>query len=338
MAPLATPTSLMIGITRHGAVHTDADNFDLDTGFRVVREAGVFDCHERTPPPAELGAHLRASQRHGLRHGLPIRAGGFDYTLGRDQALPPWHLHIVGGGALIAWGRRRHRCERASRSGGLHAHRRPFVARCAARGLLRRAVRHLPPVAGCAGARQARAGEGGVTAVRTIGFAGRCGLSVLCDERHGGAGVELTVRNPGQLAQAQAAHDGVERVLEATKLLPGIGFDSGGLSLAHALVRGFSAHPVLGRFLHGEVIAFGTRVQRVARGRPIADVAGHAAWAQRLGRPANFAAFGIPRVGDDELDEIARITCTAPYIAHLQPVIDAAGVRHAWTTADRLIP
>lgn len=81
---------LLIGITGNSVVHTDADQFDLDTRFRMVREAGVFDYYERSPPPGELDAHLRAS----ARHGVPIRAGGFYYTLGRDEPLLEWHLQI----------------------------------------------------------------------------------------------------------------------------------------------------------------------------------------------------------------------------------------------------
>jgi hypothetical protein len=82
--------SLLIGITGNSVVHTDTDQFDLDTRFRMVREAGVFDYYERSPPPGELDAHKRASERHAL----PIRAGGFYYTLGRDEPLLEWHLRI----------------------------------------------------------------------------------------------------------------------------------------------------------------------------------------------------------------------------------------------------
>jgi hypothetical protein len=82
--------TLLVGITGNSVVHTDADQFDLETRFRMVRDAGVFDYYERSPPPGELDAHLRLSERYGI----PIRAGGFYYTLGRDEALLEWHLHI----------------------------------------------------------------------------------------------------------------------------------------------------------------------------------------------------------------------------------------------------
>jgi hypothetical protein len=87
---MSTARTLLIGITGNSVVHTDADQFDLETRFRMVRDAGVFDYYERSPPPGELDAHLRLSERYGI----PIRAGGFYYTLGRDEALLDWHLHV----------------------------------------------------------------------------------------------------------------------------------------------------------------------------------------------------------------------------------------------------
>jgi glycerol dehydrogenase len=137
-----------------------------------------------------------------------------------------------------------------------------------------------------------------------------------------------------QVAQRHEPDETVERVIEATVLLSGVGFESGGLSLAHALVRGFSAHPKIGGYLHGEAVAFGTVVQLVAEGRPDAEVAAHAALTRELGLPVTFKFFGVDPISGAELDEIARITCTAPYITHLSPAIDAGGVRRALERAD----
>lgn len=128
----------------------------------------------------------------------------------------------------------------------------------------------------------------------------------------------------------------VERVIEATVLLSGVGFESGGLSLAHALTRGFSAHPAIGRFLHGEAVAFGTLVQLAAEGRAEAELAAHAALACRLGLPVSFACFGVARITAAELEDIARISCTAPYVARFTPPLQAADVRAALELADRI--
>jgi glycerol dehydrogenase len=139
-----------------------------------------------------------------------------------------------------------------------------------------------------------------------------------------------------QVAEQHEPDESVERVIEATVLLSGVGFESGGLSLAHALVRGFSAHPKIGGFLHGEAVAFGTLVQLAAEGRPDAEIAEHAELTRRLRLPVSFKSFGVDPIGAAELDEIAGITCTAPYISNLRPAIDAAGVRRALERADRI--
>lgn len=139
-----------------------------------------------------------------------------------------------------------------------------------------------------------------------------------------------------RVEQARAPDDAVEAVVEATVLLSGIGFESGGLSLAHALVRGFSAHPVLGGYLHGELVSFGTLVQLVAEGRGDEELAAHAAFARRLRLPIAFGDFGLGMPPAHELDEMARITCTAPYIGHLQRPVDAAAVAAALRHAHRI--
>src|ERR1700722_13449580 len=81
---------LLIGISGGGVLHTDAHVPDVDTVFRMVRDAGAFDYIERSPPTGQLEAYQRASQVHGV----PLLAGGVFYTLDRDEPLLEWHLRI----------------------------------------------------------------------------------------------------------------------------------------------------------------------------------------------------------------------------------------------------
>ncbi len=81
---------LPIGIAGGGVLHTDAHVPDIDTVFDMVRDSGAFDYVERTPPTGQLDAFQRAS----ARTGIPLRCGGFFYTLGRDEPLLEWHLRI----------------------------------------------------------------------------------------------------------------------------------------------------------------------------------------------------------------------------------------------------
>lgn len=81
---------LKIGIAFNGIVDTDADTFDVDTRFGMVKASGVFDYIEKTPPTGELEIYQQAS----AKHGVPIRTGGFYYIVGRDEPLLEWHLRI----------------------------------------------------------------------------------------------------------------------------------------------------------------------------------------------------------------------------------------------------
>ena len=84
---------LPIGITEGSVMLTDADaSFDLDTKFRMIKEAGVFDYIEKTPPPDLEGDYARCSEKYDL----PIRAGGWFYSLGRDEGLLEENLKLGG--------------------------------------------------------------------------------------------------------------------------------------------------------------------------------------------------------------------------------------------------
>ncbi len=76
--------ALPVGITENGVLHTNSDPpLDLETKFRMVRDAGVFDYIDKTPEPELVPDYLRLAEKYAL----PVRAGGWYYTLGRDEAL-----------------------------------------------------------------------------------------------------------------------------------------------------------------------------------------------------------------------------------------------------------
>jgi hypothetical protein len=73
---------LLFGIQTNGIKHGEADGMpDIDTRFRMVRDAGVFDYIDKTPAPDEVEQFRKAS----AKYGLPVRAGGWFYTLGGDD-------------------------------------------------------------------------------------------------------------------------------------------------------------------------------------------------------------------------------------------------------------
>lgn len=128
----------------------------------------------------------------------------------------------------------------------------------------------------------------------------------------------------------------VESVVEATVLLSGLGFESGGLSLSHALLRGLSAVPELAASLHGEQVAFGTLVQLILEQRPDVEVAEHHSLLRRLGLPTTLRELGLAKLSLAQLDDVGQRTMSAPYIANFDHQLDAQTIVQAVLCADGL--
>lgn len=140
------------------------------------------------------------------------------------------------------------------------------------------------------------------------------------------------VRADGEAAMAavgrKAPDAAMEKVVEATILLSGLAFESGGLSIAHSLTRGFSAVPEISRALHGEQVALGLMAQLVAEGRDAAFLDDLKAFYAAIGLPASLAAFGVsdPAAVDVIVDVSWR---TAPYIRNFRPELSQAQLHAA---------
>ena len=80
---------LKFGCTANGTTHQDTNIPDIATKVRMVKEAGVFDYFDRSPPDEEFGALLKASEANDL----PVLASGWFYTLGRDEPLFEQNIH-----------------------------------------------------------------------------------------------------------------------------------------------------------------------------------------------------------------------------------------------------
>ncbi|QCI62910.1 glycerol dehydrogenase [Phreatobacter stygius] len=125
--------------------------------------------------------------------------------------------------------------------------------------------------------------------------------------------------------RARTATEAVESVVEATILMSGLGFESGGLSLAHSLTRGFSAIPELAAALHGEQVAYGLLAQLVVERRPADFLSDFRGFYQRLGLPLKLADLGFTGDRGAALRTIAeRTIAEAPYIRQIEAELDVA--------------
>lgn len=127
--------------------------------------------------------------------------------------------------------------------------------------------------------------------------------------------------------------DAFERVVEASILLSGLAFESGGLSIAHSMVRGFSAMPQLARLLHGEMVALGTLTQLAAGQGSEDEIARLSAFFRRIGLPVSFAEFGLAEEGD--FRKMAEISLTAPYAGNYMRRLEPDDLVAAMRSLDR---
>lgn len=94
----------------------------------------------------------------------------------------------------------------------------------------------------------------------------------------------------------------VERLIECNILLSGVGFESGGLALAHAIANGLTILPEC-KAMHGEAVAFGLVVQlRLERAPELDQVL---EFCQRVGLPTTLAELRLGEISDTDLMSVA---------------------------------
>lgn len=147
--------------------------------------------------------------------------------------------------------------------------------------------------------------------------------------KHGPAAYQSIVR--------QELNDAVEHVVEATVLLSGVGFESGGLSLAHGLTRGFTAVPAMTATLHGEQVAFGALVQLVAEHRAPAEIAELLDLLCAVNLPVTLAQLGLPQsLVAESVSQIAGATLGEQTSHLVSPPLTQAQLEQALLHADAL--
>lgn len=110
----------------------------------------------------------------------------------------------------------------------------------------------------------------------------------------------------------------VEHVVEAAVMQSGIGFESVGLALAHALTRGLTALSETQDALHGEMVAWGLLVQLIAEGRPVEFLEDMIGFYNQIGLPRALSELGLMHPSADAVSLIAERTCRdAPYVGNM---------------------
>ena len=129
--------------------------------------------------------------------------------------------------------------------------------------------------------------------------------------------------------------EALEKVIEANTLLSGIGFESGGLALAHPMALACTEiDAVHDNHLHGEMVAMGTLTQLVLEGTEEAETV--ARFFARVGLPVHLGQLSMDVNDLPSRDRIIEKTLANPN-AHYMPVpIDHDVLRQAMLDTDEL--
>ncbi len=147
------------------------------------------------------------------------------------------------------------------------------------------------------------------------------------------------IREHGEAAlasvRAKQNSPAVESVIEATILMSGLGFENGGLSIAHSLTRGFGAVPQIAHQLHGEQVAYGVLVQLVLEQQTPDFVRDVREFAARIGLPVRLGDLGVTGDLNPVMDVIAaRSLAEAPFIRQIEKPIGHAEIVAAMQTLE----
>jgi glycerol dehydrogenase len=110
-------------------------------------------------------------------------------------------------------------------------------------------------------------------------------------------------------AEAQVPGPALEAVVEANVLLSGLGFESGGLSAAHAIGHAFHhiRHLFEKPLFHGELVAFGTLVQLVMEGRKPDFLDTVFGFCRAVGLPTTFSEMTLKGIAESALETVALV-------------------------------
>ncbi|HTV64322.1 MAG TPA: glycerol dehydrogenase [Bryocella sp.] len=119
--------------------------------------------------------------------------------------------------------------------------------------------------------------------------------------------------------EAGVVTSALEHIVEANTLLSGLGFESGGLSGAHAIHNGLTILQETHHYWHGEKVAIGTLALLMLTDRPPAVIKEAYDFCEAVGLPITLAQIGLENVTDKQLLAVATAACAPGETIHNCP-------------------
>lgn len=142
-------------------------------------------------------------------------------------------------------------------------------------------------------------------------------------------------------AACEALADGqpnaaLENIIEANTLLSGLGFESGGIAVAHGIAQALTLIPRVDQgFLHGEMVALGTLVQLMLEGH-VDEAEKVARFFITIGLPVTLEQLGMSMQDIDDLSVVVADALASPLIFNVSVPVDERRLMQSIAAADRL--
>ena len=127
----------------------------------------------------------------------------------------------------------------------------------------------------------------------------------------------------------------LESAVEANILLSGVGFESGGLAVAHAVNDGLDLLPETHDKMHGEKVAFGLLTQLVLEGKPMGEWDAVLAFLKNAHLPVTFADLGLNQPAAEDLLKVGELAASPKQFSkNLRSGLTAQDIIKAMQEAD----
>ncbi len=137
--------------------------------------------------------------------------------------------------------------------------------------------------------------------------------------------------------KAHAVTPAVEKVVEASTLLSGVGFESNQSAASHAIQNAMTAIPASHDYFHGEKVAFGILGQLALESWEDEEIEKFCRFCIHLGLPVTLEELGMADLSDEDVMKMATLACKEGETIHNTVVpVTPRVVFDAIKTADQL--
>ncbi|WP_223446277.1 glycerol dehydrogenase [Pseudomonas sp. BF-R-19] len=141
-----------------------------------------------------------------------------------------------------------------------------------------------------------------------------------------------------QAAKLGQVTEDVEALIEAAVLLSTLGFENGGLSIAHAIARGFPYMEWAVRTLHGEHVAYGLLVQLVLEDRSLEFCSELYSFYGQIGLPRRLADLGLENTSVSEIETLTEHALVSPSIKRFRVEVTSQAIIQAINRVESWAP